>query len=161
MTTKRCTKCHVVKQLTDFSNVDRGKYGKNSKCKKCNQLYAEKKTERGLKILKELASSQRCCQHCSRLYTNEDWHFFEFDHINPNLKLFKNEAEARWIDGHRDEFYTRVAPNLQLLCVKCHKIKTSEEIKLGGSVHKKIHGQSQSAEVIEPDLTLFDLSTLN
>ena len=77
------------------------------------------------------------------------------------MKLFKTEAEARWIDGHRDEFYTRVAPNLQLLCVKCHKIKTSKELKLGGSVHQKIHGQSQSAEVIEPDLTLFDLPTLN
>ena len=113
-------------------------------------------TERGLKVLKSLAKNRGCCQHCLRPYTEEDWHFFEFDHIDSKLKQLKKETDARWVAGHTDEFITRVVPNLQLLCVKCHKIKTIEEMKLGGAVYKKIYSQAGPAQVIQRDLTLFD-----
>ena len=161
MTNKRCTKCHVVKSGTEFNKSKKYSQGLHLWCKVCVATSAKRLTERGLKVLKSLAENRGCCQHCLRPYTEEDWHFFEFDHIDPNLKLFKTETESRWVAGHIDDFITRVVQNLQLLCVKCHKIKSIEEMKLGGSVYQKIHGQSQSAEVIEPDLTLFDLPTLN
>ena len=100
--------------------------------------------------------ARSCCAHCQREYTNEDWHFFEFDHINPNDKRSKKETASQWVCAHHHEFVERVAPNLQLLCIKCHKLKSSEEAKVGGAVHKKKHGESKPPQVIQRDLTLFN-----
>ena len=156
MTIKRCTKCHLVKSTTEFHKNKGCKDELNSICKVCVQIQAKAHTERGLTILKKLAEERGCCKHCSLLYIEEDWHFFEFDHIDPKLKQSKKETESRWVIGHVDEFLTRVAPNLQLLCVKCHKLKTKEEIQTGGAVHQKKFGQQKPAQVIHRDLQLWD-----
>ncbi len=118
-------------------------------------------SERGLAVLKNLAKDKNCCNHCQRPYFDEDWHFFEFDHIDAKLKKSRKETDARWVAAHVNEFIRRVAPNLQLLCVKCHKLKSSEESKIGGAVYQKRFAQLNPEEVIQTDLTLFDLSTLN
>jgi len=112
--------------------------------------------QRGLQILQDLATTRGCCAHCERPYSNEDWHFFEFDHIDPTQKHSRRETESRWVDRNEYEFFKRVAPNLQLLCVKCHKIKTSKECKLGGVVHQKMFGESKPAEVLDPGWDLFN-----
>jgi hypothetical protein len=161
MTTKRCSKCQLVKSLTEFSYKKGCRNGLNPTCRTCNSIKATKYNQIGLKILQTLAMSQGSCQHCSLPYSNEDWHFFEFDHIDAKLKVSKKETEASWVTAHQVEFLERIAQNLQLLCVKCHKIKTSEELKLGGLVYQKTFGDLPPPQVIETDLTLFDLSTLN
>ena len=38
-TTKKCVKCHIDKPLQEFSNQQRGKYGKKSYCKQCDRQY--------------------------------------------------------------------------------------------------------------------------
>lgn len=40
---KKCTGCNENKELDCFSNKPRGKFGKQSRCKKCNAEYAKKR----------------------------------------------------------------------------------------------------------------------
>ena len=156
MTTKRCNRCQLVKSVSEFCRHKKNHDGFNITCRACTSIYQKQLIERGQRILKNLAATRGCCQHCSRPYTDEDWHLFEFDHIDANLKQTRRETDGRWVLSNVDEFNKRVAPNLQLLCVKCHKIKSIEEQRLGGSVYQKMFGQQKPAQVIQRDLTLFD-----
>jgi hypothetical protein len=156
MTTKRCNKCQLVKSTSEFNKNSKKRGGLKTECKKCQQLFSKNYFLKGLAVAQSFASQKGCCNHCQRQYTNEDWHFFEFDHIDPILKKHRRETDLKWIAAHSYEFETRIAPNLQLLCVKCHKIKTSEECKLGGSVHQKMFGQSKPIEVLDPGWDLFN-----
>ena len=158
MTTKCCTTCQLVKSTSEFNKQRKTSNGFRHACRQCQQKEAVDHSERGLNVLKNLAKNKNCCNHCQRPYFDEDWYFFEFDHIDAKLKQSNKETEARWVAGHVNEFATRVAPNLQLLCVKCHKLKSSEESKIGGAVYQKRFGQLKPAEVICHDLTLFDPS---
>jgi len=156
MTTKRCNKCQTVKSKTEFNLHPTNSDGRKGDCKSCQAKYNAKYKEIGFNLLQSFAVMKGCCNQCQRPYRVEDWHFFEFDHIDPKLKQSNNETHPRWIKTHRQEFLERVIPNLQLLCVRCHKIKTSKERKLGGSVHQKVYGETKPAQVIQRDLTLFD-----
>ncbi len=155
MKSKRCHKCQLVKSATEFSRQPKNSHGLQTNCKLCNQITNARTTQRGLDILQSLAMTQGCCKLCQRPYTNEDWYFFEFDHIDPSLKQTRRETESRWVNGHQVEFFERVAPNLQLLCIKCHKIKTSKEQQIGGAVHQKKFGVTKPAEVVELGWNLF------
>lgn len=44
MKTKTCTKCGVEKPLLEFHKSKKGKYGRNSVCKKCQNKYYREKT---------------------------------------------------------------------------------------------------------------------
>ena len=161
MTTKLCKKCRLIKSVSEFNKNPQTRDRLSYLCRRCLHFYRAELHQRGLQILLELAMIQGCCQHCERPYSIEDRHFFEFDHIDTNLKESKRETAATWVGANKNEFLKRIATNLQLLCVKCHKIKTKEESELGGSVYLNRYGQSESAQVIQADLTLFDLSALN
>ena len=156
MTTKRCTKCQLVKSTSEFAKDKHARDGFTRKCKQCFRDYDTEVRQRGLQMLQSLAMDKGCCAHCQRPYSNEDWHFFEFDHIDSQLKKSEKETKFGWIVCNSKEFFQRVAPNLQLLCVKCHKFKTSEENKFGGPVHQKKHGQSEPPEVIDFGWNLFN-----
>ena len=158
MTTKRCSKCRLVKSTSEFGNDKKNRDGFSSYCKHCMRDVNSETRQRGLQILQILAMARNHCAHCQRQYLNEDWHFFEFDHIDPKLKQGNKETNLAWVAQHAEEFFQRVEPNLQLLCIKCHKLKTIGEKSFGGAVHQKMHGKSQPAEVIRRDLTLFDFS---
>jgi hypothetical protein len=156
MTSKRCTKCQLVKSATEFNKNNETLDRLSTYCRVCQKNYTANRTKRGLDILQDLATSRGCCSHCQKPYANEDWYFFEFDHIDPSLKRSKRETDSKWIASHLNEFVTRIAPNLQLLCVKCHKIKTSDEMQLGGVVYQKMFGESKPAQVLDPGWDLFN-----
>ncbi len=156
MTTKRCNKCQLVKSTSEFSKNKYVPDGLSYTCKHCHRKRHAEDRQRGLEILQCLAVDKGCCAHCERPYLNEDWHFFEFDHIDSRCKQSKKETNAEWVSRHTQEFFERVKPNLQLLCIKCHRLKTSEENSFGGAVHQKLHGQSQPAEVIDFGWNLFN-----
>ena len=160
MTTKRCNKCRLVKSTSEFGK-NSSPDGLHSQCKRCKRKIRAESKQQGLEILQGLAKDKGCCAHCKRPYSIQDWYFFEFDHIDPRLKQSKIEIKGEWVAKNTQEFFERVEPNLQLLCIKCHRLKTTEENKVGGALYAKKYGQSQSEEVIETDLTLFDLSTVN
>ena len=160
MTTKRCKKCGLIKSGTEFNKNQQTRDRLSYLCRRCLHFYRAELHQRGLQILLELAISQGCCQHCERPYSIEDRHFFEFDHIDAKLKQSKRETATAWVGANKNQFLKRIALNLQLLCIKCHKMKTKEECELGGSIYQKMHGQSQPAQVIQRDLTLFDAITI-
>ncbi len=60
---------------------------------------------------------------------------FALDHINPQLKLHSNETSSLWILHNQDEFWSRVVPNLQVLCVHHNGEKFSKEFGVGGIMH--------------------------
>ena len=161
MNIKRCTKCRLVKSTTEFNQKANSPDGVDYRCRNCQQIESDRLTQRGLDVLMNLANSQDHCQDCQQPYSDEDWYYFEFDHIDVSLKKHRKETNARWVAGHTVEFLKRVAPNLQLLCVKCHKIKSREEKKVGGAVYLKTFGESKSKLIIQPDPTLFDQLTSN
>jgi len=157
MTTKRCKKCFLVKSLTEFNKSPRNtKDGRHPWCKNCQANINAAFARKGLEILQTLAKTKGSCNICARPYTDEDWYFFEFDHIQPSLKLSRRETHSGWVARHIQEFFERVEPNLQLLCTKCHKEKTSEELKLGGKIHQQKQVQHKPAQVIYREPTLFD-----
>jgi hypothetical protein len=155
MATKQCSICQLVKSLTEFNKNNGNQDRLSTYCRVCQSKYTANRTKRGLSVLQDLAITIGCCSHCQRPYTNEDWHFFEFDHIDPSLKQSRRETDTKWIASNLNEFFTRVAPNLQLLCVKCHKIKTSKELKIGGTIYEKSSGVTKPAEVVELGWNLF------
>jgi len=157
MTTKLCRKCSLVKSLTEFNkNPKNKKDGRQTYCKNCQSNMNAANVRKGLEILQTLARTKGSCNICQRLYKDEDWHFFEFDHIDPTLKLSKYETMTPWIAHNVEQFFERVVPNLQLLCVKCHKEKTSEELRIGGRVHQRRQENDKPAQVIYREPTLFD-----
>jgi hypothetical protein len=60
---------------------------------------------------------------------------FALDHIDPSLKLHSTETSPLWIFHNQQEFWSRVAPNLQVLCVHHNNIKRSQEYGVGGVMH--------------------------
>ena len=149
MTTKHCYKCQLVKSASEFKK-------NRNLCKKCDQAKETRRRQRGLEILQKLATIQGHCQNCERSYTNDEWHFFEFDHVDAKLKKHNYETNVGWVASNEKKFWETVVPNLHLLCVKCHKLKTSKENKDGGAIHQKKHGQSKPAEVIDFGWNLFN-----
>ena len=156
MTTKRCTKCQLVKSVTEFNKNNATKDRLYHHCKDCARKNLDKHTKLGLEMLQNFALQAGQCKLCSRNFTIDDWHLFDLDHIDPNQKLHKRETSPIWVALHQQEFELRVKSNIQLLCIKCHRNKTTEESKRGGSVHQKIHGQSEPSEVIDFGWNLFN-----
>jgi hypothetical protein len=109
----------------------------------------------GRKILQDLAKERGQCAHCQRSYCLEDWDFFEFDHIDPTLKK-KTDSKDYWVKAHLQEFNEKIKPNLQLLCVRCHKLKTKKDLARGGGSHQLRHEASAPAEVIDFGWNLFN-----
>ncbi len=150
MTTKRCRKCQLVKSTSEFYN-----HATHHLCKDCQTLNVRKHQEIGKKILQDLAQEIGECQNCKRVFSLEEREFFEFDHIDPTLKQ-KRDTSAAWVKAHIKEFHEKVRPNLQLLCIKCHKEKTKKDIARGGGSHRKIHGLTPPPQVIDPGWNLYN-----
>jgi hypothetical protein len=60
---------------------------------------------------------------------------FALDHIDPRLKVHGEETRARWIACNQEEFWSRVAPNLQVLCTHHNLVKMADERRVGGIMH--------------------------
>ena len=60
---------------------------------------------------------------------------FALDHIDPSLKQHKNETMAQWVIWHKEEFWRRVFPNLQVLCNHHNSEKYAIEYGVGGIMH--------------------------
>jgi len=86
----------------------------------------------------------------------ENLGLFDHDHIDEELKLNRRETDPAWITVNWQEFMNRVLPNLQVLCVHCHRERSKESMKLGNSVHSKIYGRKPPAQFVDPGHTLFN-----
>ena len=60
---------------------------------------------------------------------------FALDHIDPSLKLHSKETSPIWIAHNEQEFWSRVEPNLQVLCVHHNSVKRGLQYGVGGEMH--------------------------
>jgi len=150
MNTKRCPKCQLVKSSSEFYTN-----AKHDLCKDCQTLNVKRNQQIGRKILQDLAEEIGQCQHCQRPYSLEDWDFFEFDHIDPTLKK-RRDTHPCWVKAHLQEFHQKIKPNLQLLCVKCHKLKTKKDVARGGGSHQSRQQAFAPAQVLDFGWNLFN-----
>lgn len=110
-----CTKCGQEKPDSEFYYTN--KYIR-SYCKKCDsQKRLQASREKKARVVELLGGK---CAHCGIV---EEPYLYDIDHIDPKLKTIKNisfviqrRAESFWID--------EVLNRCQLLCVRCHRIKT-------------------------------------
>ena len=82
---------------------------------------------------------------------------FALDHIDPKLKR-KHDLWSSWIFWNVEEFWTRVVPNLQVLCQHHNGVKFGKEYGVGGIMHVEPWLEQYDYELIPPDenqLTLF------
>jgi len=73
---------------------------------------------------------------------------FELDHIDPTLKIKRGETKSNWIASNQDEFWTRVYPNLQVLCGHHHRLKSASEKKVGGILYINVWDRDNEEDQI-------------
>ena len=138
---KVCTKCHVLKNESDYF-VKVKKTGRlHTQCKDCyklhrktyyaehyskyGDLYRSRAKERRVIVKTNLRSKMleylqgKACSICGE----NDIRTFEFDHINPSLKSF---GIARAIgDGMKWDNILIEIQKCRILCANCHKKHTA------------------------------------
>ncbi len=163
--TKRCTQCQRELSVEQFSKKPKSKDGFQFVCKECNVGYIQKRRQIGTEIRRKIMDESEGCQNpscCSSpehgrlLITGYNYGLFDLDHINESLKLHRYEVESAWIVANEDEFWTRIKPNVQVLCRQCHLFKTSKSRRTGGAVYQKIHGRKPPLQFIDPGYDLFN-----
>jgi len=163
--TKQCSKCQLIKSLSEFNKDPRKSLGVNGTCKSCYSKYILDHKQATKQMLKQIRLDAGGCQdpNCqsspdhTRLLCHEDnIGLFDLDHINEHLKLHSEECRHGWITGNWQEFMSRVKPNLQVLCTHCHRARSGESSRLGNSVYSKKHGRKPPAQFVDPEHTLFN-----
>ncbi len=106
-------------------------------CYKCQRLESCKKQLEGQAIRAILFERAGGCvwPECHMRYPRDFRGNFTLDHINPALKLHKRETAPDWIVFNQQEFWSRVVPNLQVLCTHHNLVKRGQEYGVGGSMH--------------------------
>ena len=162
---QKCTKCGLIKSITDFSPHRTNSSGFRYDCKKCQAVFAETVRAPTYDMLKKIKLDAGGCQNpdCqsasdhTRLLSHElNTGLFDHDHIDELLKLHDKETSAAWITHNWEEFMQRVKPNLQVLCTHCHRERSRERIKLGNPVHGKAHGRDTPALTVDYGYNLFN-----
>ena len=163
--TKRCSMCQKELSFNNFNKSQRNKDGFHSYCRICDSAQKEKKLktiyELRNKIIKESGGCQSKDCYSSPdqtrlLVTGFNYGLFDFDHIDESLKQHGKETTSSWIYINMDEFLNRVKPNLQVLCVQCHRLKSNNSNRVGNKVHQKMYGRKSPAQFIDPGYNLFD-----
>lgn len=129
---KTCRKCNIEKSLSEFAS-------RSSMCKPCHnqynrehytsnkQYYIDKARKNDLKYLQIMREYiwryllNNPCVQCGEI----DPRVLEFDHLDPSTKLFNISDAAK----HTSKITVVQAEidKCQVLCVKCHRIKTFEQ----------------------------------
>jgi hypothetical protein len=163
--TKRCSQCQLILSIDLFSKKNNTKDGFRNSCKSCDSKDQLRRRLIGIEVkilVKKQAGgcqNELCCSSNDRgraLLTDLNEKSFQLDHIDESLKIHNYETQGEWIAGNEEEFWSRVRPNIQVLCYQCHAIKTNLSQKLGNVVHGKMYGRKSPAQFIDPDYNLFN-----
>ena len=129
-----CTMCNRIKPKSHLlaRSHDTFHY-----CHECNRKKTRRHSERGHMIREILLVRAGGCvwPGCHMQYPRDFRGNFALDHINPRLKLHIRETQPMWISCNQEEFWSRVAPNLQVLCQHHNNAKSTEEYGVGGDMH--------------------------
>lgn len=112
MSTKRCTKCGIEKDLSEFYRNKGTKDGHLAHCKKCHNEYVIPKTKENYdKRVKYIDSLKTRCVKCGE---DRPW-VIQFHHVDPSTKSFNITAPSRGLDNLKRESLKCVC-----LCSNCH-----------------------------------------
>ena len=131
-----CTHCNTIKpksHLVPFAKRE----GEFVQCYECNRQDSRKYLAKGDAIRHSIFLKAGGCvwPGCHMRYPQDLRGNFALDHINAALKLHIRETGSMWIACNQEEFWSRVAPNLQVLCVHHNLEKKSLEYNVGGTMH--------------------------
>ena len=108
-----------------------------TQCIECRRAATTKALREGQMIRNLLYERAGGCvwPDCHLRYPRDFVGTFCLDHINPSLKKGSYETNAMWITHNEEEFWTRVVPNLQVLCVHHNQVKRAQQYGVGGEMH--------------------------
>jgi len=164
-TTKRCSRCRRELSLDNFNKKVNSEDGLQPYCITCSLVYRRVWGETGQKIREQIIFEAGGCENpdcCSSNYGErsilheKNYLNFQLDHIDESLKIHKRETSNDFIYRNQEEFFSRVRPNLQVLCYQCHLIKSSLSLRFGNSVHQKMYGRKPPSQFIDPGYDLFN-----
>jgi len=123
MKTKQCTKCLIVRDLSEFSFSDKKRGYINSKCKKCVAEYFQKyksKNKKRLQSIWRIASKKYCTTEKRRNKTlrryglTEETYNDMYDEQNGSCKICKS-VNRLVVDHNHETGFIR-----GLLCHRCN-----------------------------------------
>ena len=131
-----CPGCNKIKPRSHMLAASQQRPG-FIHCHECNRRANRKRLEKGQMIRSLLYERSGGCvwPGCHMKYPRDFRGNFALDHIDPSLKLHEKETAPLWIACNQEEFWSRVAPNLQVLCTHHNLVKMSQEYGVGGSMH--------------------------
>lgn len=130
-------KSELYSQAIESAKVDSKLY----QCKKCNKLmYTGVSEKNHLNYVKEHGEVEKAEVKISKSGRKSVKKCYDLDHVEPVIPFDKFYYEIT-LDEWVDRLHCDVS-NLELLCLDCHKTKTSEEKTLRKEAKKKINKKS-------------------
>ena len=131
-----CTPCNTIKPRSHF--VDQTHQPEQFiACYDCTRDKSRKFLREGQQIRNLLYERAGGCvwPDCHLRYPKDFVGNFCLDHINPSLKKGVYETSPKWIVHNQEEFWSRVAPNLQVLCMHHNGVKAAQQYGVGGDMY--------------------------
>ncbi len=131
-----CPNCNTIKPRSHLIDSTH-QLGQFTKCYECQRVSTRQRLEEGNAIRAIILEAAGGCvwPGCHMKYPRDFSGNFALDHINPALKIHKKETAADWIVFNQEEFWSRVAPNLQVLCTHHNLVKRAQQYGVGGEMH--------------------------
>ena len=129
MTLKKCSKCKLHKDVSEFDKDTSKPDGYYSSCKNCRRLQSKTYYENNKHRAKERRESNwdyiydylsdSCCINCGET----DIILLDFDHRDPTEKVANVSQMASWSIESIDKEIAKC----DVLCSHCHRYKTAHE----------------------------------
>ena len=113
MSEKQCTECLLIKPLKDFRNQERGKFGKRSKCKKCEYLKHKQRYSVNPEIRREIEKKYR--QRSPEVFARKDKKYYEAnkEKMREYNKAWKLNNPEKYAEHNRTKEHRRRARKFQ------------------------------------------------
>jgi len=103
---------------------------------------------RGVQRYLDAKLSAEFCQICKRECTEDTARQFDFDHLNVDTK----RANLSQFLTHSDKTFATELAKCRLLCVKCHRTNTTEQIDRGDLIRKRYNTKRAREEEEQGDV---------
>ena len=131
-----CPTCNIIKPRSHLIQQTH-RSEQFTTCYECQRIRTRRQNEVGHAIRAIILERAGGCvwPGCHMKYPRDFRGNFALDHIDPSLKLHDKETWPTWLAYNQEEFWSRVAPNLQVLCQHHNSVKKAQEYGVGGDMH--------------------------
>ena len=132
-----CPRCNIIKPKAYLQHHQTAGPDQFTQCIHCQRAATTKSLKEGQQIRNLLYERAGGCvwPDCHLRYPKDFVGNFCLDHIDPKLKQSKYETNPSWIVFNQEEFWSRVVPNLQVLCFHHNGVKKAQQFGVGGEMH--------------------------